>query len=1787
MATPTGFVNLGASCFVNATLQAVLRVPGFQEAIRSGSSATERALRSTFALMTSSTAVVPTPITDLFYRGRQEDAHEFLVNLFAECPSVHNIFAGQEMPSLRCKHCRAGRDCVMETFLMLQLSLMGASPARSIQEALHNYLRAEVEQTDYQDWCCYNAECFEHGRALDKPLHGTNIISWPSCLVLALKRWDPTHGLLSHQVYCNDVLAAGSTNYKLHAVVTHVGVAATSGHYLAHRREACGFVTLNDASIGITNPANITSFDTVANEKVYMAVYTKLEPSLPATIAVDAIHTDDNDSDVIPDIAPPESSLPPLAACKRKTIDLDSESSETILSRSITAGTRREPAESPCRKRKVIELDTEDSASPDDAAAQHVPGDKNASKRGQSQSSAARLKAFTHEEQKAIRSSLEKSADLASALAEIRESVPHFTCKDNNRPGYIPRSTLRRWHKSSAQRERAFGADAAPSTPRAKSQPTKPRNCANADNKSSPALRSSCAKGRPSKPRNFSNAEKSAMQKAVSSTPNWQDAWAAIQKAVPGISYENPQAEKYVPKSTLEEWRRHPTRLAPKPAANTWTEESARFFSVSVPRPNLRQARQASHPSDTWFSSSSWTFCPKCGRHRPRGHASKDTVSGADECRPCCDTSAEDLLEPFEGHPPSKLMAYVTPQMCNWLPIMESATVTDTVLQHVEVAALQVLDIYVDYRTRRGGKAEVVSKQKTSVVRAEWRAESLLTLRKDESQKAIFDWLMHNNTTYRQFVEMHDELCKTQLASDKDWRRIPTATLLLQLSGIEVAFRPWLHPLASFGDSDISNRLVSLGRISVKSKPSLRASFMRKVLSRCTSYARDFQLQALIYDIGMARTISSVVAKSNSLKIAAEHLSSDMDHFDEYWHQQLNKMEDICRLEYEKYQDMTKALPSVFFTVAPAEWTFPLHDGMFFEDSLSNQQSIMTLHMYHALQSMLEKHFLAEGTHLARVGLAKIRQWSLRFEFQSRGTVHVHCVLWADFCPGTDIEKLCGRTDTKHDSEFVRVLENLFKCRVDVQCGDGNYVLMRYVAGYLSKASDALKFRATEATSNLSTWRQVYRLLCKKSPLEQELIMEFAGLPMVMHSFTGCHLFAPVPGSSAQNTSRDFYAAYQQLLQAGEDSSQSREARSLSFMQWLRRYNVQLVGQRGPDATYKITERAQRGRHSGKDCGIAMKFAFELLDIYIASWAAVFMPGMDERRVSPMMTEDYPSGMAVEHARRASFQAPEGCQYLKAVLCLNEFQVDPSDPRFQPDVTRLLQALDKELAFRGLSKDRVATCKARISASAILLLAVRDGRADPNLWSAKKIHAAPQRQWSTEQREVLDIIATGLRVTDDMDASKQHRVLRVTGGPGTGKTEVLIAAAQQAIDDGCRVLIAGPIGLLVSMYRQRLLAGDQLTLETLHSSFKVTREADAQYIPPGRLRAYDLIILDEISQIDSHAWGQIKLALAELHPRPFVVLVGDFQQLQPIHGPHQLRLDLDRQHEQHQLATIQLQYHASARTVDPTMLAFLNHVRTAQPARATLEDFFRGRMLSSDPLTAATQAKLIEDETGKAFTFLTVTNRGALALNEARLALDFPHAAATLRQGGGLPADPTASADSRIVIEPNMRLRLTHNVHKDRGFVNGNVGTVRTVLRPDVFIFETIQNQLLLVHPITVDGHKFMPVAYAYATTIRRAQGATMDAVGLHLDKKVPDRGYAYVGASRVKSHEDIFLLGSIRATDWLPVGGPGSPEEHIKPGPLSDTSSSADEAEPSSSDDSQPGTSDFENGFESLFETP
>ena len=131
-----------------------------------------------------------------------------------------------------------------------------------------------------------------------------------------------------------------------------------------------------------------------------------------------------------------------------------------------------------------------------------------------------------------------------------------------------------------------------------------------------------------------------------------------------------------------------------------------------------------------------------------------------------------------------------------------------------------------------------------------------------------------------------------------------------------------------------------------------------------------------------------------------------------------------------------------------------------------------------------------------------------------------------------------------------------------------------------------------------------------------------------------------------------------------------------------------------------------------------------------------------------------------------------------------------------------------------------------------------------------------------------------------------------------------------------------------------------------------------------------------------------------------------------------------------------------------------------------------------------------------------------------------------------------------------MRIRLTRNLDKDRGFVNGNLGTVESKLRPDVFVVKTMQDVLILVHPITVKGYKFIPACYAYATTMRRAQGATLEAACLYFDRSRPDRGYA---------------------------------EEQSVPTALSESSYSEDDAQPQSTFDTdpEPDTSDIDSGSE------
>ena len=120
-----------------------------------------------------------------------------------------------------------------------------------------------------------------------------------------------------------------------------------------------------------------------------------------------------------------------------------------------------------------------------------------------------------------------------------------------------------------------------------------------------------------------------------------------------------------------------------------------------------------------------------------------------------------------------------------------------------------------------------------------------------------------------------------------------------------------------------------------------------------------------------------------------------------------------------------------------------------------------------------------------------------------------------------------------------------------------------------------------------------------------------------------------------------------------------------------------------------------------------------------------------------------------------------------------------------------------------------------------------------------------------------------------------------------------------------------------------------------------------------------------------------------------------------------------------------------------------------------------------------------------------------------------------------------------------------------------------------VFTARLSTGGMVLVHPIRVGRHMFLPCCYGYATTIRRAQGSSLHLGALWFDHSFPpERGYGYVGASRFRSRRGLYFYGRIRRSDWIPVG-PTQPGWALRRGCQSRSSEEDNESGRSSESDS------------------
>lgn len=402
-------------------------------------------------------------------------------------------------------------------------------------------------------------------------------------------------------------------------------------------------------------------------------------------------------------------------------------------------------------------------------------------------------------------------------------------------------------------------------------------------------------------------------------------------------------------------------------------------------------------------------------------------------------------------------------------------------------------------------------------------------------------------------------------------------------------------------------------------------------------------------------------------------------------------------------------------------------------------------------------------------------------------------------------------------------------------------------------------------------------------------------------------------------------------------------------------------------------------------------------------------------------------------------------------------------------------------------------------------------------------------------------------LTDEFHAALKHlgegSHLFLTGKAGTGKSTLI----RQFISQTDRnVIVVAPTGIAA-------LNVDGYTIHRLFS-FAPGTTADQvrgdRYYPvrfAKALKALDVLIIDEASMVRADLFDALEVALQRFGPRPGqpfggvqIVLVGDLFQLPPVVADGEGEYFVTR------YATPYF-FSADCFAINEFRVAHLTRV-FRQAGDSHLIDILNAIREGSidEGARAVLNSRTLSgfDPPDREFWLtLTTTNRIATARN--RTALDRlpgePHVSEASVTGDMDQADPPN--DKRLEYKIGAQVMLLVNDPGDR-FVNGTLGTIVRIATDEGLPIVTICTRgggEVEVTPHTweitrpsVEGGRIrqevvgtfrqLPFRLAWAITIHKSQGQTVDRLVVDLSGGTFAYGQLYVALSRCTSMEGLVL---------------------------------------------------------------
>ncbi len=410
----------------------------------------------------------------------------------------------------------------------------------------------------------------------------------------------------------------------------------------------------------------------------------------------------------------------------------------------------------------------------------------------------------------------------------------------------------------------------------------------------------------------------------------------------------------------------------------------------------------------------------------------------------------------------------------------------------------------------------------------------------------------------------------------------------------------------------------------------------------------------------------------------------------------------------------------------------------------------------------------------------------------------------------------------------------------------------------------------------------------------------------------------------------------------------------------------------------------------------------------------------------------------------------------------------------------------------------------------------------------------------------------GITPTSEYVAALEHirtgeGHLFVTGRAGTGKS-TLLRALRDLIPD--EYVVVAPTGLAA------VTAGGQ----TIHSFFglppRLIRPDDIRRSRNGSLmRKLKLLVIDEISMVRSDLMWAIDQSLRVNRGRPRepfggvrLIMFGDLHQLPPVVQEAEVAEHLESQFGgpfffsvsalQEGAGTHLVELTQVFRQSDEELVRVLNRVREGDADEEDLE-LLNGRV---HPVRTLGE--------GDPYVILTPTNAAAHRINMAYLDA-LPGAAHTYE--AGITGEFSAGAhptDTLLKLKPAAKVILLRN-DTDRRWVNGTIARISRLEEKRVWV--EVDGKEHEIEPVAWESRRYaydtaaqkivetvagtfkqFPVRLAWALTIHKAQGLTLDRVYIDLGRGTFAHGQTYVALSRCRTLEGLALARPLKPHDIL-----------------------------------------------------